>query len=62
MFIILLILAVMFGPPLILLIIGLNKRAQRPDSAKVFYILAVVYLLIGGGICASILSDLGSFH
>ncbi|HET6540630.1 MAG TPA: hypothetical protein VFG46_09110 [Chryseolinea sp.] len=53
--IIILILAVMFGPPLVFFIIGLNKRNTNKESAKVFYILAVVYLVIGGGICASML-------
>ena len=53
--IIMLILAVMFGPPIVFVIIGLKKRTSNIESAKVFFILAAVYLLIGGGICASIL-------
>ena len=47
--------AALIGPPLIFLIIGLSKRKSNPVKAKPFFILAVVYLLIGGGICASLL-------
>lgn len=56
--IILLIFAVIFGPPLLLLSIGLSKRKTSPDSAKACYIIAVVYLIIAGGICASILVNI----
>jgi len=45
-----------FGPPLIFLIIALVKRARKRDSAKIFFILAFVWFIVGGGICASILS------
>jgi hypothetical protein len=57
--IIFLVLAVMFGPPLVFLIVGLKKRTSNKESAKVFYILAAVYLVIGGGICASLLTGAG---
>jgi hypothetical protein len=46
-------LIVLFGPTLLLLSIGLAKRSTDPRGAKVFFILAAVYLLISGGICAS---------
>jgi hypothetical protein len=42
-----------FGVPAILLIIGLAKLRTKKDSAKVFIILSVVWLLAAGGICAS---------
>ena len=50
-----LILVVMFGPPVAFFIIGLVKRKSNPEAAKIFYIVAIVYLLVGGGICASML-------
>jgi hypothetical protein len=52
-----LILGVMFGPPLLLLIIGLYKRKTKPETAKVLFILAGIYVLIGGGICATLLNS-----
>jgi hypothetical protein len=54
--IIALILAVMFGPPLLFLILGLSKRKSNPESAKIFYILSATWLIVGGGICATILT------
>ena len=54
--IIFIILLVMLGPPIALLIIGLSKRDTEPDRAKRFYIAAVVYVLISGGICASLMN------
>lgn len=43
----------MFGPPVVFLILGIVKR--KKESGKVFLILAVTWLLVGGGICASLL-------
>ena len=60
--IILLILLVMFGPPVVLIILGVNKRKDKPTTANVLFILAAVYVLIGGGICASILNGLSNMH
>ncbi len=51
----LLVLAIMFLPPLILLIIGLTIRAKDRKTSKVLFILAVVYLLISLGICGSMM-------
>jgi hypothetical protein len=45
-----------FGPPVILLIVALVKRIRNKDSAKIFFILGLTWLIIGGGICASILT------
>ena len=53
--IIVILLGIMFGPPLVFLIIGLSKRKTSKDSATIFYILAVAWVVIGGGICASML-------
>jgi len=51
-----LILGIMFGPPLLFFIIGFNKRTSDKNTSKVFFILGVVWLVVGGGICASILN------
>jgi hypothetical protein len=59
MIIILLILAVMFGPPILFLSMGIRRRKINPDSAKMFYILTVVYLIVAGGVCYSLLSSFG---
>ena len=50
----LLIIFIMIGPPIIFLVIGLVKRKKKPETAKIFYILSVAYLLIAGGICGSL--------
>jgi hypothetical protein len=42
-------------PAIIMLIIGLNKRESDPEKSKTLLILAGVYFVIGGGICASML-------
>ncbi|MBC9795879.1 hypothetical protein [Sinomicrobium weinanense] len=48
------ILAIMFGPPVLFAIIGILFR-KRKTVAKVFYILAAVYLVIGLGLCGSMM-------
>ena len=51
-----LILLVMFGPALLFLIVGFILRSQQKrKAAKVFFILAGVYLLISLGICGGII-------
>jgi len=47
---------IMFGPALLLLIIGLVMRKNKPKAAKVFFILAGVYLLISLGICGGLMT------
>lgn len=42
-------------PPMILFREGLSIRKTKPEKAKIWYILAVVYLIIGFGICGSII-------
>lgn len=46
---------IMIGPPILLTIIGLVINKNQPKAAKVLYILASVYLLIGLGICGSMM-------
>jgi len=46
---------IMFGPALVLLIIGLLLRKKSKKAAKVFYILAGIYLLVSLGICGGLM-------
>ena len=46
---------IMVGPPILITIIGLVINKNQPKAAKVLYILASVYLLIGLGICGSLM-------
>ena len=46
---------IMIGPPILLAIIGLLINKNQPKAAKVLYILASVYLMIGLGICGSMM-------
>ena len=46
---------IMIGPPALFSIIGLAVRKINPKASKVMFILAVVYLLIGLGICGSMM-------
>lgn len=49
------ILLIMLGPALLLLIIGfILKSKQKKKPAKVFFILAGVYLLISLGVCGGL--------
>jgi len=49
-----LILLIMFGPALLFLIIGFILRGKKnKKAAKIFFILAGVYLLISLGVCGS---------
>ncbi len=43
-----------FGPPVLFLIMGIVKR--KSDRGKVYFILSALWFIIGGGICATILS------
>ena len=53
--IVLFIMFIMFGPPVILTIIGFSIRKTYPQTAKFLYILAVVYAIAGLGICGNML-------
>jgi len=54
--IVLILLALIFGPPIIFASWGFRRRMTKPESSKLFYIIAVVYLLIAGGVCYSMLN------
>ncbi|HMV10864.1 MAG TPA: hypothetical protein PK325_13785 [Cyclobacteriaceae bacterium] len=49
-------LAITLGPPIAFLIAGLALNKKKPNRAKIFLILAGVYLLVAGGICFGIMS------
>lgn len=50
------ILSIMFGPPLVLGLIGfILWKALQKKAAKVFFILAGVYLIVGLGICGALI-------
>ncbi|WCM41029.1 hypothetical protein MG290_08655 [Flavobacterium sp. CBA20B-1] len=46
---------VMFGPPIVLALIGVIVKSKSPKAAKVLFILAGLYMLIGLGICGSMM-------
>lgn len=47
---------VMLGPPTVLTLIGFGIKKNSPNAAKTLFILAALYLIIGLGICGSLLS------
>ena len=49
------VIAIMIAPPFILSLIGFAIRKSYPDAAKVLYILAGLYLIIGLGLCGSMM-------
>ncbi|WP_268224994.1 hypothetical protein [Sinomicrobium oceani] len=49
--------SLMLGPPIILFIIGLAMFRKYRKAAKILFILGGVYLLIGLGICGSLLAS-----
>ena len=50
-----LILAIMFGPAILLAIVGLGLYKNHRKASKIFFILASVYLLISLGICGTLM-------
>lgn len=50
-----LIIVIMFGPPIVLALIGFGVKKNNPNAAKVLFILAAIYLLVGLGICGSLM-------
>ncbi|MCK6606787.1 hypothetical protein B0I03_106106 [Flavobacterium aquaticum] len=50
-----LIIIIMIGPPILLTLIGFGVKKSNPNAAKVLFILAAVYLLVGLGICGSLM-------
>ncbi len=53
---ILFIVQVIFGPPLLLALIGGLIFKRNPKSGKVFFILASIYLIVGLGICGALMT------
>lgn len=49
------VIAIMIAPPVILSLIGFAIRKSYPDVAKVLYILSAIYLIIGLGLCGSMM-------
>ncbi|MBE0392102.1 hypothetical protein HNQ02_000899 [Flavobacterium sp. 7E] len=47
---------IMVGPPVVLTLIGFGLQKNNAKAAKVFYILSALYLLIGLGICGSMMA------
>ncbi|MDR7209536.1 hypothetical protein [Flavobacterium piscis] len=47
---------IMVGPPFLFSIIGFSVRKNHPKTAKVLFILSAVYLLVGLGICGSLMA------
>lgn len=50
-----LIFAIMFGPAILLAIIGFVLNKKNKKAAKILFILAGVYLLISLGICGTLM-------
>lgn len=48
-----LVLLIMFLPPIILYIVGFAIQPKKKKTAKILFIIATVYLLISLGICGS---------
>ncbi len=46
-----------FAPPVFLIALGFSKLRSQPQSAKNALALGFVWLIIGGGVCASIMSN-----
>jgi len=51
-----LIIAIMFGPTVLLVIIGFLVRKRNKKAAKVIFIIAAVYQLISLGVCGALVS------
>lgn len=50
-----LIAAIMFGPAIVLTIIGFAVLRKNKKAAKICFILAAVYIIISFGICGSMM-------
>lgn len=51
-----LIIAIMFGPAILLTIIGVAVLKKNKKAAKVLFILAAVYVIISLGICGALVA------
>lgn len=54
--IIYLIVGIMFGPAIIMTIIGLALLKKKKTAAKVLFILSAVYVIVSLGICGSMMA------
>ena len=54
---VILILAIMFGPAILLAIIGLAVLKKNKKAAKVLFILATVYVIVSLGICGTLMNS-----
>ena len=50
-----LIVAIMFGPAILLAIIGFAVLSKNKKAAKVLFILATIYVIVSLGICGSMM-------
>ena len=50
-----LIVAIMFGPAILLAIIGFAVLKKNKKAAKVLFILATIYVIVSLGICGSMM-------
>ncbi len=53
--IIILIAAIMFGPAILMTIIGFAILKKHKKAAKVLFILSAIYLIVSFGICGSMM-------
>ena len=51
-----LIIAIMFGPAILLTIIGFAILKKNKKAAKILFILAAVYVIISLGVCGALIS------
>ncbi|WP_298550422.1 hypothetical protein [uncultured Algibacter sp.] len=51
-----LIIAIMFGPAIILTIIGVAVLKKNKKAAKILFILAAVYVIVSLGICGALIA------
>ncbi len=47
---------IMIGPPVLLTIIGFIIKKNSPKAAKILFVFGALYLLVGLGICGSLIS------
>ena len=48
------IILILLGPPLLFWLIANRYKKRGSDQAKIYFILAGIYLLIAGGICGGL--------
>lgn len=50
-----LLIAIMFGPAILLAIIGALLLKKNKKAAKIFFILAAIYVIVSLGICGALI-------